>query len=145
MAFAIIVVWLYIISPVACAAMLSKSTSQRLLDWRTLLKVLVRHSSHPRCGESLGWGAVLSCLQPAGVGAADSGEEVRVWVRSIAVAAPTDADYSFSSMGEFPDRQVIYTDSLVVLDSALGRLVCGENGLYRIDHGGHANDMGAPC
>ena len=90
-------------------------------------------------------GNFLSRLRSVGVGAADSGEEAHVDVRSIAVAAPTDVDYSFSSMGEIWDRQDIYTDGQVVLDSALGSVVCGENGLYRIDYGGGANDMSAPC
>ena len=57
-------------------------------------------------------------------------------VRSIAVVAPTDADYSFPSMGDVWDRQDIYTDGNAVLDSPLESVVRGENGLYRIDYGG---------
>ena len=57
-------------------------------------------------------------------------------VRSIAVVAPTDADYSFPSTGENRDRQDIYTDGKTILDSSLGNVVRGENGLYRVDYGG---------
>ena len=82
------------------------------------------------------WGDLLSRLRSVGGGAADSGEEVPVCVRSIAVVAPTDADYSFPSMGEIRDRQDIYTDGKAVLDSPLGSVVRRENGLYRVDYGG---------
>ena len=57
-------------------------------------------------------------------------------VRSIAVVAPTDADYSFPSMGEIRDHQDIYTDGKAVLDSPLGSVERGENGLYRVYYGG---------
>ena len=82
------------------------------------------------------WGDMLSRLPSVGGGAADSGEEVPVCVRSIAVVAPTGADYSFPSMGEIRDRQDIYTDDKAVLDSTLGNVVRGKNGLYRVDYGG---------
>ena len=39
-------------------------------------------------------------------------------------------------MGEIRDRQDIYTDGEAVLDSPLGSVVRGENGLYRVDYGG---------
>ena len=54
-------------------------------------------------------GDLLSRLRAVGGQAADYGEEVPVCVRSIAVVAPTGADYSFPSMGEIRDRQDIYT------------------------------------
>ena len=82
------------------------------------------------------WGGFLSRLRSIGGGAADSGEEVPVCVRSIAVVAPTDADYSFPSMGEIRGRHGIYTDGKAVLDSPLGSVVRGEDGLYRADYGG---------
>ena len=119
----------------ACAATLSKSTSQRLLNWRTFMSefsYVIRHIP----GAENHWGDFLSRLRSVGGGAADSGEEVPVYVRSIAVVAPTDADYSFPSMGEIRDRQDIYTDGKAVLDSPLGSVVRGENGLYRVDYGG---------
>ena len=56
-------------------------------------------------------------------------------VRSIAVAVPTDTDYSFPSIGEIRDLQDIYTDGKAVVDSPLGNAVHGKNGLYRIDYG----------
>ena len=68
-------------------------------------------------------------------GAADSGEEVPVCVRSISVAALADADYSFPSMGIIRDRQNIYTGGKAILDSSLGSVLHGENGLYRVDYG----------
>ena len=82
--------------------------------------------------------AVICCrgCDLIGGGAADSGEEVPVCVRSIAVVAPTDADYSFPSMGGVRDRQDIYTDGEAILDSPLGSVVHGKNGLYRFDYGG---------
>ena len=58
-----------------------------------------------------------------------------MYVRSVAVIASADADYSFPSMGEIQDRQDIYTDSRAVLDSSLGSVVHGESGLYRVDYG----------
>ena len=79
---------------------------------------------------------MLSRLRSVAGGATDSGEEVPVYVRSIAVVAPTEDDYSFPSMGEIRDRQEIYTDGKAVLDSPLGSVVRGENGLYRVDYGG---------
>ena len=125
----------YIFSPVACAATLSKSTSQRLLNWRIFMSefsYVIRHIP----GVENHWGDLLSRLRSVGGGATDSGEEVPVYVRSIAVVAPTDDDYSFPSMGEIRDRQEIYTDGKAVLDSPLGSVVRGENGLYRVDYGG---------
>ena len=83
------------------------------------------------------WRDLLSWLRSVGGGAPDSGQEVPVCARSIAVVAPRDADYPFSSMGEIWDRQGIYTtDGKGVLDSPLGSVVRYENGLYRVDYGG---------
>ena len=77
----------------ACAATLSKSTSQRLLNWRTFrseFSYVIRHTP----GAENHCGAVIFCrgCDLIGGGAADSGEEVPVCVRSIAMVAPTDAD-----------------------------------------------------
>ena len=71
-----------------------------------------------------------------GGGAADSDEEVPACALSIAVVAPTDADCSFPSMGEIRDRQDIYTDGEAILDSPLGSVVHGKNGLHRVNYGG---------
>ncbi|CAM9748185.1 unnamed protein product [Ascophyllum nodosum] len=38
-------------------------------------------------------------------------------------------------MGEIRDHQDIYTDGKAVLDSPLGSVVRGENGLYRVNYG----------
>ena len=125
----------YIFSPVACAATLSKSTSQRPLNWRTSMSeflYVIRHIP----GAENHWGDLGSRLRSVGGGAADSGEEVLVWVRSIAVVAPTDADYSLPSVGEIRDCQDIYTDGKAVLDSPLGSVVRGQNGLDSVDYGG---------
>ena len=81
-------------------------------------------------------GDLLPRLRPVGGGAADSGKEVPVCVRFIAVVAPTDVDYSFPSMSETWDHQDSYTDGIAILDSTLGSVGRGENGLYRIDFGG---------
>ena len=124
-----------IFSPVACAATLSKLTSQRLLSLRTFMSefsYVIRHIP----GAEHHWGDLLSRLRSVGGRAADSGKEVPVCVRSIAVVVPTGADYSFPSMGEIRDRQDIYTDGKAVLDSPLGSVVRGENGLCRVDYGG---------
>ena len=51
-----------------------------------------------------------------------------------AVVAPTDADYSFSSMGKMCDSQDIYTDDKAILNSALENVVHAENGLYSLDY-----------
>ena len=118
----------------ACAATLSRSTSQRLLNWRTFtieFSYVIRHIP----GAENRWGDLLSRLRSVG-GAADSDEEVPVCVRSTAVVAPTDTDYSFLSLGEIRDRQDIYTDCKAILDSQLGSVVRGENGLYRVNYGG---------
>ena len=82
------------------------------------------------------WGDLRSRLRYVGGGAAESGEEVSVCVRSIAVVASTDVDCSFPSMGKIRDRQDIYTDGKAVLDSPLGSVVRRENGLYRVVYGG---------
>ena len=95
------------------------------------LSYVIRHIP----GAENRWGDLLSRLRSFG-GAADSGEEVPVCVRSIAVVAPTDADYSFLSMGKIRDRQDIYTDYKAILESPLGSVVRCENGLYRVDYGG---------
>ena len=124
----------YIFSTVTCAAPLSKSTSQRLLNWRTFMSEFSYVIPHIP-GTEAHWGDLLSRLRSVGGGAADSGEEVPVCVRSIAVVAPTDADYSFPGMGKIRDRQDIYTDGKAVLDSLLGSVMRGENGLYRVDYG----------
>ena len=87
-------------------------------------------------GAEYHWGDLLSRLRSVRGGAAASGEEILVRVRSIAAVAPTDADYSFPSMGEIRDRQDIYTDGKAVVDSPLGNVVHGKNGLYRFDYGG---------
>ena len=51
-----------------------------------------------------------------------------------AVVAPTDVDYSFSSLGKICDSQDIYTDGKAILNSALENVVHGENGLYRVGY-----------
>ena len=99
--------------PAAFAATLSKSTSQRLLNWRTFMSELSYDIRHIPGAEN-NWGDFLSQLRSVGGGAADSREEVPVCVRSIAVVTPTDADYSFPSMGEIRDRQDIDTDGKAV-------------------------------
>ena len=77
-----------------------------------------------------------SRLRSVGGEAADSAEEIPVCVRSIAVVVPTDADYSFPSMGIIRDHQDIYTDGKAVLDSPLEIVARGGNGSYRVDYGG---------
>ena len=42
----------------------------------------------------------------------------------------------FLSMGKIRDRQGTYTDYKAILESPLGSVVRGENGLYRVDYGG---------
>ena len=82
------------------------------------------------------WRDLVSRLQSVGGGAADSGEEVPGCIRSIAVVAPTDADYSFPSLSKIRDRQDIYTDGKAVLDLPLGSVMRVENRLYCISYGG---------
>ena len=57
-------------------------------------------------------------------------------VLSIAVVAPTDADYSFQSKDKVRHRHDIYTDGKAVLDSSPRSVVRTKNGLYRVDNGG---------
>ena len=62
----------YIFNPVACTATLSKSTSQRLLNWRTLMSefsYVIRHIS----SSENHWGRLLSRRRSSG-GATDSGK-----------------------------------------------------------------------
>ena len=61
----------YIFSPVACAVALSKSTSQRLLNWRAFMSefsYVIRHIP----GAENYWSDLLSRLRSVGGGAADS-------------------------------------------------------------------------
>ena len=78
-----------------------------------LLSYVIRHIP----GAKNYWGDLLSRLRSVCGGAAGSCEKVPVCVRSIAVVALADADYSFPSMGEIRDRQNIYTGDKGVLDS----------------------------
>lgn len=59
----------------------------------------IRHMS----GVDNHWGDLLSRLRSVGRGAAGSREEVSLCVRSIAVVATADDDYSIPSMGEIRD------------------------------------------
>ena len=61
-------------------------------------------------------GVLLTRLASVSGRAAGSGDEVPVCVRSIAVIAPTDVDYSFSRMDKIRDRHNIYTDGKAGLD-----------------------------
>ena len=73
------------------------------------LSYIIRHIP----GGQNHWADLLSRLRSVG-GAVDSGEEIPVCVLSIAVVAPTYADYSFPNMGKIRNRQDIYIDGKAV-------------------------------
>ena len=124
----------YISSSVACAATPSKSTSRRLLNWRTFMSEF-SYVIRRILGAENHWGDLLSRLRSVG-NSADSSEEVPVCVWSNAVVAPTDANFYFPSTGEVRNRQDITINGKAGLDSPLGSVVRGETGCITSTTGG---------
>ena len=115
----------YIFSPQSCGVTLGKAASQRLAGWRACMSQFPYVIQHIP-GTDNHWGDLLSRWRVL-----DSNSRV-VRVNVLAVVAPAMGDYVMPCKSEIGDRQDAEARGQDKVDTLLGMVIRGEDGLYRV-------------